>query len=159
MQELPTLVALCSLGVHTCVRVWTCVCGFVFLTVQAKSTPLMPFTSPPWLTLPRYRAVPRVCACVLPFAAEVGTYLRYCRQLDFYQEPDYAHLRQLWWDIFKREGYKVRPALALLGCVGLCMCVSVSVSLCLRLSLGSYLWSCCSVVRPLPIPALTVALI
>lgn len=40
-------------------------------------------------------------------AEEVGTYLRYCRQLDFYQEPDYAYLRQLWWDIFKREGYKV----------------------------------------------------
>ncbi|EGD72345.1 CK1/CK1/CK1-G protein kinase [Salpingoeca rosetta] len=40
------------------------------------------------------------------FPSEVGTYLRYCRQLDFYQEPDYAYLRQLWWDIFKREGYK-----------------------------------------------------
>jgi casein kinase 1 gamma len=40
------------------------------------------------------------------YPTEVGTYLRYCRQLDFYQEPDYAYLRQLWWDIFKREGFK-----------------------------------------------------
>lgn len=42
------------------------------------------------------------------FPTEVGAYLRYCRTLDFYQDPDYAYLRQLWWDIFKREGFKVR---------------------------------------------------
>ena len=41
------------------------------------------------------------------FPPEVGAYLRYCRTLDFYQDPDYAYLRQLWWDIFKRESFKV----------------------------------------------------
>ena len=45
-------------------------------------------------------------SCAFAFVDEVGSYLRYCRQLDFYQAPDYAYLRQLWWDIFKREGFK-----------------------------------------------------
>ena len=40
------------------------------------------------------------------FPTEVATYLRYCRSLDFYEEPDYPYLRQLWWDIFKREQFK-----------------------------------------------------
>lgn len=39
------------------------------------------------------------------FPAEVATYLRYTRNLDFFQQPDYNYLRQLWWDIFQREGY------------------------------------------------------
>lgn len=41
------------------------------------------------------------------FPSEVGTYLRYCRSLDFYEDPDYPYLRQLWWDVFKREQFKV----------------------------------------------------
>lgn len=40
------------------------------------------------------------------FPAEVATYLRYCRTLDFFQTPDYNYLRQLFWDIFERSGYK-----------------------------------------------------
>ena len=40
------------------------------------------------------------------FPSEVGTYLRYCRTLDFFQLPDYEYLRHLFWDIFEREGYK-----------------------------------------------------
>ena len=36
---------------------------------------------------------------------EVSTYLQYTRSLDFYQAPDYNYMRQLWWDIFQREGY------------------------------------------------------
>lgn len=40
------------------------------------------------------------------FPPEVGTYLRYCRTLDFFQRPDYNYLRQLFWDMFERESYK-----------------------------------------------------
>lgn len=39
------------------------------------------------------------------FPLEVGTYLRYTRNLDFFQAPDYGYMRQLWWDIFQRSGY------------------------------------------------------
>ena len=39
-------------------------------------------------------------------AAEVGTYLRYCRTLDFFQKPDYNYLRQLFWDICEQNGFK-----------------------------------------------------
>lgn len=39
------------------------------------------------------------------FAAEIGTYLRYCRSLDFFQTPDYNYLRQLFWDVFNREQF------------------------------------------------------
>lgn len=40
------------------------------------------------------------------FPAEVATYLRYTRTLDFFQVPDYNYLRQLFWDVFEREKYK-----------------------------------------------------
>lgn len=40
------------------------------------------------------------------FPAEVATYLRYCRSLDFFQTPDYNYLRQLFWDVFEREQFK-----------------------------------------------------
>eukprot|EP00052_Salpingoeca_macrocollata_P025244 m.229488 g.229488 ORF g.229488 m.229488 type:complete len:363 (-) comp22400_c2_seq8:170-1258(-) len=40
------------------------------------------------------------------FPPEVGKYLATCRNLDFFQQPDYNQLRQMWWDIFEREGYK-----------------------------------------------------
>lgn len=40
------------------------------------------------------------------FPAEIGTYLRYCRALDFFQVPDYNYLRQLFWDVFEREQFK-----------------------------------------------------
>jgi hypothetical protein len=39
-------------------------------------------------------------------AAEIGTYLRYCRSLDFFQTPDYNYLRQLFWDVFNREQFE-----------------------------------------------------
>eukprot|EP00040_Diaphanoeca_grandis_P022103 m.118247 g.118247 ORF g.118247 m.118247 type:complete len:375 (+) comp28646_c0_seq1:451-1575(+) len=40
------------------------------------------------------------------FPAEVATYLRYSRSLDFFQTPDYNYLRQLFWDVFEREKFK-----------------------------------------------------
>lgn len=40
------------------------------------------------------------------FPPEVGTYLRYCRTLDFFQKPDYNYLRQLFWDICEQNGFK-----------------------------------------------------
>lgn len=40
------------------------------------------------------------------FPPEIGTYLRYCRSLDFFQTPDYNYLRQLFWDIFERSRFK-----------------------------------------------------
>jgi len=40
------------------------------------------------------------------FPSEIGTYLRYCRTLDFFQLPDYEYLRHLFWDVFEREQYK-----------------------------------------------------
>lgn len=40
------------------------------------------------------------------FPPEVGTYLHYCRSLDFFQTPDYNYLRQLFWDVFEREQFK-----------------------------------------------------
>jgi len=39
------------------------------------------------------------------FPVEVATFLRYTRNLDFFQMPDYNYMRQLWWNIFQREGY------------------------------------------------------
>lgn len=39
------------------------------------------------------------------FPLEVGTYLRYTRNLDFFQTPDYNYLRGLWWEIFSRENH------------------------------------------------------
>eukprot|EP00041_Stephanoeca_diplocostata_P014882 m.281509 g.281509 ORF g.281509 m.281509 type:complete len:381 (+) comp19840_c0_seq1:355-1497(+) len=40
------------------------------------------------------------------FPPEIGTYLRYCRSLDFFQTPDYNYLRQLFWDVFERSRFK-----------------------------------------------------
>ena len=42
---------------------------------------------------------------IFRLAVEVSTYLRYTRNLDFFQPPDYNYMRQLWWDIFQREGF------------------------------------------------------
>ena len=36
---------------------------------------------------------------------EFATYLNYCRQLRFEDRPDYAYLRQLFRNLFHREGY------------------------------------------------------
>ena len=36
---------------------------------------------------------------------EFATYLSYCRQLAFEEEPDYNHLRGLFLDLLAREGY------------------------------------------------------
>lgn len=40
------------------------------------------------------------------FPNEFATYLNYTRSLEFDDEPDYNHLRQLFRDLFDREGYK-----------------------------------------------------
>lgn len=36
---------------------------------------------------------------------EFATYLRYVRRLDFFETPDYDHLRRLFQDLFDRKGY------------------------------------------------------
>ena len=36
---------------------------------------------------------------------ETATYLRYVRQLDFFETPDYNYLRKLFQDLFDRMGY------------------------------------------------------
>lgn len=90
------------------------------LTFPSLFAPFPPFFSLPWQGLKadtlkqRYQMIgdtkiqtPIDVLCK-GFPPEVGAYLRYCRTLDFYQDPDYAYLRQLWWDIFKRENFKVR---------------------------------------------------
>ena len=39
------------------------------------------------------------------FPAEFPTYLKYCRQLDFIQRPDYCYLRKLFRTLFHRQGF------------------------------------------------------
>jgi hypothetical protein len=41
----------------------------------------------------------------LPFIEEFATYLRYVRNLDLFEKPDYDHLRKLLRDLFDRMGY------------------------------------------------------
>lgn len=36
---------------------------------------------------------------------EMATYLRYVRRLDFFETPDYEHLRKLFQDLFDRRGF------------------------------------------------------
>eukprot|EP00930_Biecheleria_cincta_P101081 TRINITY_DN9270_c0_g2_i4.p2 TRINITY_DN9270_c0_g2~~TRINITY_DN9270_c0_g2_i4.p2 ORF type:complete len:106 (+),score=19.22 TRINITY_DN9270_c0_g2_i4:346-663(+) len=38
--------------------------------------------------------------------SEFAAYLKYCRCLRFEESPDYAHLRRMLQDAFRREGYK-----------------------------------------------------
>jgi hypothetical protein len=40
------------------------------------------------------------------FPAEFGTYLAYSRNLRFDEKPDYAYLRKIMKDLFKRSGYE-----------------------------------------------------
>eukprot|EP00930_Biecheleria_cincta_P101082 TRINITY_DN9270_c0_g2_i5.p1 TRINITY_DN9270_c0_g2~~TRINITY_DN9270_c0_g2_i5.p1 ORF type:complete len:321 (+),score=42.78 TRINITY_DN9270_c0_g2_i5:119-1081(+) len=40
------------------------------------------------------------------FPPEFAAYLKYCRCLRFEESPDYAHLRRMLQDAFRREGYK-----------------------------------------------------
>ncbi len=40
------------------------------------------------------------------FPNEFGTYLAYCRNLRFDEKPDYAYLRKMFKDLFKRSGFE-----------------------------------------------------
>ena len=39
------------------------------------------------------------------YPSEFATYLNYCRSLEFADKPDYSYLRQMFKDLFFREGY------------------------------------------------------
>lgn len=43
--------------------------------------------------------------CVLCFSAEFSTYLNLCRSLRFDDKPDYSYLRQLFRNLFHRQGF------------------------------------------------------
>lgn len=49
------------------------------------------------------RATPIEILCE-GFPEEFATYLRYVRRLDFFETPDYEYLRNLFRDLFHREG-------------------------------------------------------
>ena len=40
------------------------------------------------------------------YPEEFATYLRYVRRLDFFEQPDYEYLRNLFVKLFDREGHK-----------------------------------------------------
>jgi len=42
------------------------------------------------------------CVCT----EELAMYLRYVRRLDFFEKPDYNHLRKLFQDLFDKKGYE-----------------------------------------------------
>jgi casein kinase I family protein HRR25 len=44
--------------------------------------------------------------CTVCLPAEFCTFLKYARHLRFDEQPDYAHLRQLFKDLFFRSGYR-----------------------------------------------------
>jgi hypothetical protein len=39
------------------------------------------------------------------YPSEFATYLNYCRSLEFADKPDYSYLRQMFKDLFFREGF------------------------------------------------------
>ncbi|VDN39145.1 unnamed protein product [Gongylonema pulchrum] len=42
---------------------------------------------------------------ICKFSEAFATYLKYCKSLGFEEQPDYSHLRQLFRNLFHREGY------------------------------------------------------
>jgi len=42
---------------------------------------------------------------ILLFTAEFATYLNFCRSLRFDDKPDYSYLRQLFRNLFHRQGF------------------------------------------------------
>ncbi len=71
---------------------WKLVC-FVFVEVFAT----------------KLQCMPSVCVCVtfpvLVPTAEFATYLNFCRSLRFDDKPDYSYLRQLFRNLFHRQGF------------------------------------------------------
>lgn len=56
-----------------------------------------------WLYLTHTIITVFVCVCVL--SAEFATYLNFCRSLRFDDKPDYSYLRQLFRNLFHRQGF------------------------------------------------------
>jgi hypothetical protein len=52
-----------------------------------------------------YPSLYRVQILLLMCAVEFATYLNYCRSLRFEDKPDYSYLRQIFRNLFHREGY------------------------------------------------------
>lgn len=48
-----------------------------------------------------------ICKCrnFASFSAEFATYLNFCRSLRFDDKPDYSYLRQLFRNLFHRQGF------------------------------------------------------
>ena len=60
------------------------------------------WTEPCWLPVRGTAGYLRVSWC---FTAEFATYLNFCRSLRFDDKPDYSYLRQLFRNLFHRQGF------------------------------------------------------
>jgi len=52
-----------------------------------------------------YHALVICLLCTFMFSEEFAVYLKYTRQLDFYEAPNYDHLRQLFANVMARNDW------------------------------------------------------